>query len=198
MLVAIIVVRRRLANGSPLRSQHIAVASRVGRIEHHPLQAHLIFLEVREIELAPRKRDAISHMTVRIGKMRVLLEDLGHKTPRHEGSLICKGTTRQTRMGIRTDTSWHVSGGARSLANAFRMTKKVGDISRPPSAESTPSLISVLGLRSLRARRRHDDRWGDLALNIDAAARSFRAVQLQEGEPSSVAAGTVQEPAAPR
>src|SRR5215204_2790541 len=111
--------------------------------------------------------------------------------------LICKGTTRQTRMGIRTDTSWHVSGGARSLANAFRMTKKVGDISRPPSAESTPSLISVLGLRSLRARRRHDDRWGDLALNIDAAARSFGAVQLQEGEPS-VAAGTVQEPAAPR
>src|SRR5215218_10516307 len=62
--------------------------------------------------------------------------------------LICKGTTRQTRMGIRTDTSWHVSGGARSLANALRMTKKVGDISRPPSAESTPSLISVLGLRS--------------------------------------------------
>jgi hypothetical protein len=86
-------------------------------------------------------------------------------------------------MGIRTDTSWQVSGGARSLANAFRMTKKVGDISRPPSAESTPNLISVLGLRSLRARRRHDDRWGDLALNIDAAARSFRAVQLQEGNP---------------
>ena len=36
-LVAIIVIRRRLANSSPLRSQHIAVASRVGRIEHHPL-----------------------------------------------------------------------------------------------------------------------------------------------------------------
>jgi hypothetical protein len=96
--------------------------------------------------------------------------------------LICKGTTRQTRMGISTDTSWHVSGGARSQANAFRMTKKVDDVvSRAPSAESTPSLISVLGLRSLRARRRHDDRWADLALNMDAAAQSFRAVQLEEG-----------------
>ena len=60
---------------------------RVGRIEHHPLQAHFIFLEVREIELRPRKRDAISYMTVRIGKMWVLLEDLGHKTPGHEGTL---------------------------------------------------------------------------------------------------------------
>src|SRR5215204_7015865 len=36
----------------------------------------------------------------------------------------------------------------------------------------TPCLISVLGPRS-SACRLHDDRWGVLALNMDAAARSF-------------------------
>src|SRR5215207_11443450 len=113
-------------------------------------------------------------------------------------SLSVKAPRVKRGWGIPTDSSWHLSGGARSLANAFPKTKKVDDVLRAPSAESTPSLISVLGLRSLRARRLHDDRWGDLALNMDAAAQSFRAVQLQEGEPSSVAAGTVQEPAAPR
>src|SRR5215208_1123115 len=86
-LVVILVVRLRPGNGSPLRSQHITAARWVGRIEHHALQAHLIFLEVREIELTSRKRDAISYMTVRISKMRVSLEDLGHKTPGHEGAI---------------------------------------------------------------------------------------------------------------
>src|SRR5215203_566305 len=86
-LVVILVVRCRPGNGSPLRSQHITAARWVGRIEHHALQAHLIFLEVREIELTPRQRDAISYMTVRISKMWVLLKDLGHKTPGHEGAI---------------------------------------------------------------------------------------------------------------
>src|SRR5215210_1457227 len=86
-LVVILVVRRRPGNGSPISSQHVTAARRVTRIEHHPLQAHLIFLEVREIELTSRQRDAISYMTVRISKMWVLLKDLGHKTPGHEGSL---------------------------------------------------------------------------------------------------------------
>src|SRR5215217_2565942 len=86
-LVVILVLRPPPGNGSPLRSQHITPARWVRRIEHHALQAHLIFLEVREIELTPRQRDTVSHMTVRIYKMRVLLEDLGHKTPGHEGTL---------------------------------------------------------------------------------------------------------------
>src|SRR5215208_3432365 len=86
-LVVILVLRRPPGNGSPLRSQHITSASRVGRIEHHALQAHLIFLEVREIELTSRQRDAISYMTVRISKMWVPLEDLGHKTPGHEDAI---------------------------------------------------------------------------------------------------------------
>src|SRR5215216_6920516 len=85
-LVVILVVRRRPGNGSPLRSQHITAARRVRRIEHHALQAHLILLEVREIEPTPSKRDAVSHMSVRIRKMWVLLKDLGHKTPGNEGS----------------------------------------------------------------------------------------------------------------
>jgi hypothetical protein len=86
LALELVVIMRRLANGSPLRSQHITRGRRVTRIEHHALQAHLVFLEVREIELRPRKRDAISHMTVRISKMRVALEDLGHKTPGNKGS----------------------------------------------------------------------------------------------------------------
>src|SRR5215203_1734851 len=86
-LVVILVVRCRPGNGSPLRSQHITAARWVGRIEHHALQAHLIFLEVREIELTSRQRDAISHMTVRIGKMWVLLKDFGHQTPGDKGTL---------------------------------------------------------------------------------------------------------------
>jgi hypothetical protein len=36
-LVVILVVRRPPGNGSPLRSQHITAARRVGRIEHHAL-----------------------------------------------------------------------------------------------------------------------------------------------------------------
>jgi hypothetical protein len=100
----------------------------------------------------------------------------------HPKFLICKGTTRKTRMRY-VLTPLGISGGARSLANAFRKRKKVGGDGWPtPSTKLTPSLISVLGLRSLRARRRHDDRWGDLALNMDAAARSFRAVQFEEGD----------------
>src|SRR5919112_213164 len=87
LALELVVIMRRLANGSPLRSQHITRGRRVTRIEHHALQAHLVFLEVREIELTPRKRDAVSHMTVRISKMRMLLEDLGHKTPGHQGTL---------------------------------------------------------------------------------------------------------------
>src|SRR5918997_1049338 len=101
VLVAIIVISRLLANGSPLRSQHITPARRVGRIEHHALQAHLIFLEVREIELTPRQRDAISHMTVRISKMWVPLEDLGHQTPGDEGalSLVLKAHLERQKPG---------------------------------------------------------------------------------------------------
>src|SRR5215212_9402956 len=87
LVVIIVVISRRPGNGSPLRSQHITAARWVGRIEHHALQAHLIFLEVREIELTPRQRDAISHMTVRISKMWVPLKDLGHQTPGHEGAI---------------------------------------------------------------------------------------------------------------
>src|SRR5215203_1300574 len=70
------------------RRQHVTPRrSRVGRIEHHALQAHLIFLEVREIELTPRQRDAISHMTVWISKMWVSLEGYVHQTPGHEGAI---------------------------------------------------------------------------------------------------------------
>jgi hypothetical protein len=87
LVVILVVISCRPGNGSPLRSQHITAARWVGRIEHHALQAHLIFLEVREIELTSRQRDAISYMTVRISKMWVALKDLGHKTPGHEGAL---------------------------------------------------------------------------------------------------------------
>jgi hypothetical protein len=61
-LAVIIVVRRRPGHGSPLRSQHVTAARWVGRIEHHALirrPRHFTFLEVREVELAPRKRDAV-------------------------------------------------------------------------------------------------------------------------------------------
>src|SRR5215218_10078909 len=87
-LVVILVVRRRLVgNGMSIRSQHVTPRrSRVGRIEHQALQAHLIFLEVREIELTPCKRDAISHMTVWISKMWVSLEGYVHQTPGDEGT----------------------------------------------------------------------------------------------------------------
>src|SRR5215208_4305531 len=100
-LVVILVVRRPPGNGSPLRSQHITAARWVGRIEHHALQAHLIFLEVRVIELTPCKRDAISHMTVWIGKMWVALKDLGHKTPGHEGaiSLVLEAHLERQKSG---------------------------------------------------------------------------------------------------
>src|SRR5215216_3104161 len=86
-LVVILVVRRPPGNGSPLRSQHITAARWVGRIEHQALQAHLIFLELREVELTSRQRDAISHMTVRIGKMWVSLEGYVHQTPGNKGTL---------------------------------------------------------------------------------------------------------------
>lgn len=80
-----------------------------------------------------------------------------------------------------TDSTRCLPGGSR-LVNAARRTKKlVGDGLCATSAKLTPCLISVLGLRSSMlcwARRLHDDRWGDLLLKMDAAARSFRAVQL--------------------
>ena len=76
-------------------------------------------------------------------------------------------------------------GGPRSYAdNNDRATKKLevvgGSHDDAPDSKLTPSLISVLGLRLLWALRRHDDRWGDLLSNTDAAARSFEAVQLGE------------------
>src|SRR5215208_4658356 len=61
-LVVILVVRRPPGNGSPLRSQHITAARWVGRIEHQALirwPCAFIFLELREVELTPRQRDAI-------------------------------------------------------------------------------------------------------------------------------------------
>ena len=75
-------------------------------------------------------------------------------------------------------------GGSRSPTNAA-WGRKAGDGSRAMSCRWTPSLISVLGLRSLQeeACRLHDDRWGVLASNTNAAARSFEAVQLEETLP---------------
>src|SRR5215217_2236119 len=61
-LVVIIVVRRPPGNGSPISSQHITPARWVGRIEHQALirrPCAFIFLEVLEVELTPRQRDAI-------------------------------------------------------------------------------------------------------------------------------------------
>jgi hypothetical protein len=73
-------------------------------------------------------------------------------------------------------------GGSRSPTNAD-CGKKASDDSRAISCRWTPSLISVLGLRLWvcpRTRRLHDDRWGALPPNTDAAARSFEADQLEE------------------
>src|SRR5215208_6533310 len=89
-LVVILVVRRPPGNGSPLRSQHITAARWVGRIEHQALirwPCAFVFLELREVELTPRQRDAISHMTVWISKMWVSLEGYVHQTPGDKGTL---------------------------------------------------------------------------------------------------------------
>src|SRR5215208_5341335 len=70
-------------------------------------------------------------------------------------------------------------GGSRSRARVGCQTKS-SDGSRAISGRWTPSLISVLGLRLWvcpLARQLHDDRWGVLPSNTDAAARSFEAVQ---------------------
>ncbi len=77
---------------------------------------------------------------------------------------------------------WTSVGGSRSRANVS-CGRKASDGSRAINCRWTPSLISVLGLRLWvcpLACRLHDDRWGDLLLNTDAAARSFEAVQLGE------------------
>src|SRR5687767_6625031 len=83
--------RRLLRNGMSIRSQHVTPRrSRVGRIEHQAVirrPAPFIFLEVLEIELAPRQRDTVRHMTVRINNMWVSLEGLGHQTPGDEGAI---------------------------------------------------------------------------------------------------------------
>src|SRR5215207_2132259 len=73
-------------------------------------------------------------------------------------------------------------GGSRPRARVGCQTKS-SDGSRAISGRWTPSLISVLGLRLWvcpLARQLHDDRWGVLPSNTDAAARSFEAVQLGE------------------
>src|SRR3712207_740739 len=88
--------RRLLRNGMSIRSQHVTPRrSRVGRIEHQAVirrPAPFIFPEVREVELAPRQRDTVRHMTVRINKMWVSVEGLFHQTPGDEGavSLVCQ------------------------------------------------------------------------------------------------------------
>jgi hypothetical protein len=88
-------------------------------------------------------------------------------------------------------------GGSRSRVNADCKRKTGDDGSHVTGCRRTPSLISVLGLRLWRVcpltRRLHDDRWGVLPFNTDAAARSFEAARLgeenlprwQQGDPRS-------------
>jgi hypothetical protein len=62
LALELVVITCWLANGSSLRSQHITPARWVRRIEHYALirrPRHFTFLEVREIELTSRQRDAI-------------------------------------------------------------------------------------------------------------------------------------------
>ena len=46
-----------------------------------------VSLKSVKLNLPPCQRDAISHLTIRISKMWVLLKDLGHRNTSHEGTL---------------------------------------------------------------------------------------------------------------
>src|SRR5688500_3913818 len=83
--------RRLLGNGLSIRSQHVTPRrSRVGRIEHQAVirrPAPFIFLEVLEIELAPRQRDTVGPMTDRINNMWRSLAGYGPQESGDEGAI---------------------------------------------------------------------------------------------------------------
>src|SRR5215207_5763493 len=72
-----------------------------------------------------------------------------------------------------------VLGGSRPLHHRVCGIKKASN-GLCVFSEVISSLISVLGLRLCCACRLHDDRWGALALNVDAAARSFLTLSNPE------------------
>jgi hypothetical protein len=75
-----------------------------------------------------------------------------------------------------------VLGGSRPLHHRVCGTKKASN-GLCVFSEVISSLISVLGLRLCCACRLHDDRWGALLLNVDAAARSFLTLSNPETNP---------------
>ena len=99
-----------------------------------------------------------------------LLAPLSVKEPRVKRGRGLYFSIRPSVGGSR----WRARAGCRAQAS---------DGSHATSGRWTPSLISVLGLRLWvcpLARQLHDDRWGVLPSNTDAAARSFEAAQLEE------------------